>query len=126
MWARRAWRSRAAAELLDDFADGVWFVNLAPLSDPNLLAATIAQTLGVRESGGQPIQEVLKNYLRAKQVLVAGGQLRAHCGGRAADRRVTGDSARPQTARDQPHATPSLGASASSPCHRCRCLIVHS
>ena len=52
------------------FPDGVWFVNLAPINDPGLLAATIAQTFGVREIGEQPIQEVVKSYLRAKRLLL--------------------------------------------------------
>src|SRR5262245_60464877 len=34
---------QVAAEVLDTFADGVWFVNLAPISDPGLVASTIAQ-----------------------------------------------------------------------------------
>ncbi|MBK9940459.1 MAG: helix-turn-helix domain-containing protein [Kouleothrix sp.] len=61
---------RVAAELLDEFPDGVWFVNLAPLSDSSLLAATIAQIFSLREIGGQPIDEVLKHYLRAKRLLL--------------------------------------------------------
>src|SRR5205814_6667820 len=44
---------QAAAELLDDFANGVYFVALAPISDPALLEVTIAQALGVKEVGGQ-------------------------------------------------------------------------
>jgi len=36
----------AAAELADDFADGVWFVALAPLTDPSLVAPTIARAVG--------------------------------------------------------------------------------
>jgi predicted ATPase len=52
------------------FPDGIWFVNLAPLSDPGLVAATIAQTFSLRAVGGQPIQEVLKSYLRVKRLLL--------------------------------------------------------
>ena len=40
---------QVAAELSDHFTDGVFFVNLAPLSDPELVVPTIAQTLGVKE-----------------------------------------------------------------------------
>src|SRR5205085_7940017 len=39
-----------AAELADEFPDGVFFVPLASLRDPGLVVPTIAQTLGVRES----------------------------------------------------------------------------
>src|SRR5688572_3799708 len=40
---------QAAAELLDDFADGVFFVPLAPVTDPTLVPSTIASALGIRE-----------------------------------------------------------------------------
>jgi predicted ATPase len=59
-----------AADLIDDFADGAFFVPLAPISDPVLVAATIAQTLGVREAGGRSLLESLKDYLRDKQTLL--------------------------------------------------------
>jgi predicted ATPase/class 3 adenylate cyclase len=61
---------QVAVVLLDDFADGVFFVNLAPISDPGLVAATIAQALEVRERGDQPLRERLKEYLRDKQLLL--------------------------------------------------------
>jgi predicted ATPase/class 3 adenylate cyclase len=61
---------QTAADLLDEFADGVFFIDLAPISDPELVASAIAQPLGVRESGGQPLRESLKASLREKQVLL--------------------------------------------------------
>ena len=42
-----------AAEALDAFPDGVWFVDLAPLTDPALVLPAIASVLGVREPGGR-------------------------------------------------------------------------
>src|SRR5688500_5782519 len=42
-----------AAEALDAFPDGVWFVDLAPLTDPALVLPAIAGVLGVREQGAQ-------------------------------------------------------------------------
>ncbi|MFL5735692.1 MAG: tetratricopeptide repeat protein [Chloroflexia bacterium] len=59
-----------AADLLDDFADGVFSVGLASVTDPGLVASTIASTLGVREIGGQPLVTSLKDYLRDKQMLM--------------------------------------------------------
>jgi predicted ATPase len=61
---------QAAAGLVDDFADGVVFVPLEPISDPALVTPTIAQTLGLIESGGQPVTETLKGYLREKHLLL--------------------------------------------------------
>jgi predicted ATPase/DNA-binding SARP family transcriptional activator len=61
---------QVAADLLPDFADGIFFVPLAPISDPPLVISAIAQTLGVREVGGTPLLEGLKAYLRDKQFLL--------------------------------------------------------
>jgi len=61
---------QAAAELLATFADGVCFVALAPISDPNLVASAIAQTLRIKEGSGQPLLERLKEHLRSRQILL--------------------------------------------------------
>src|SRR5919199_6519765 len=63
--------SVAVAEaLLDVFLDGIFVVALAPISDPVLVLPTIAQTLEVKEAGGQPLSETLKASLRDKQLLL--------------------------------------------------------
>jgi predicted ATPase len=61
---------QAAADLLEDFPEGVFFVNLAPLVDPDLVVPSIAHTLGLREASGQPIVGTLKEYLRDKAILL--------------------------------------------------------
>ena len=61
---------QAAANLLEEFSDGVFFVALATISEPELVASTIARTLGVKESTEQSLTESLKNYLRAKRLLL--------------------------------------------------------
>jgi predicted ATPase len=61
---------QVAAELLGAFADGVFFVALAPIRDPALVASTIAQVLGIKEIGGQPLTERLTTYLRDKRLLL--------------------------------------------------------
>jgi predicted ATPase/class 3 adenylate cyclase len=61
---------QAAAELLDDFTDGVFFVPLAPLTDPQLVPTAIAGALGVREAGERPLVERLREFLATKQVLL--------------------------------------------------------
>src|SRR5437660_12330610 len=48
-----------ARELVHEFADGVHVVSLAPISDPDLVIATIAHRLGLMESGSQPKSELL-------------------------------------------------------------------
>ncbi|MDQ3928599.1 MAG: helix-turn-helix domain-containing protein, partial [Chloroflexota bacterium] len=59
-----------ARELVDGLSDGVFFVPLAPLTDPALVVQTVAQTLGVEEARGRPLFEVLKSYLRDKNMLL--------------------------------------------------------
>lgn len=59
-----------AADMLEEFQDGAFFVELAPVSEVQLVASSIAQTLGVRESPGQGLVESLKDYLRHKQMLL--------------------------------------------------------
>ncbi len=54
----------------DTFRDGVWFVDLAPISDPTRVVPTIAHTLGLRESAGMTIDEVLPEFLREKELLL--------------------------------------------------------
>jgi predicted ATPase/DNA-binding SARP family transcriptional activator len=61
---------QVAAELLEAFADGVFFVSLAPIRDPNLVISSVAQTLAVKETGGRPLLESLKESLREKELLL--------------------------------------------------------
>src|SRR6266566_400703 len=61
---------QVAAELSDLFTDGIYLVDLAPISDPALVIPTITQTLGIREVGGQPLVERLKDELQRKQMLL--------------------------------------------------------
>jgi predicted ATPase/class 3 adenylate cyclase/tetratricopeptide (TPR) repeat protein len=61
---------QAAADLLDDFPDGTFFAQLATLSEAELFLSTVAETLGVRETGEQPLVESLKDYLHERQLLL--------------------------------------------------------
>ena len=64
---------QVAAALLDRpdaFQDGLFFVALAPITDPTLVASTIAQVVAVSESGGRTVVESLKDYLRDKEILL--------------------------------------------------------
>jgi predicted ATPase len=66
---------QVATDLLDDFADGICFVPLAPISDPDLVVPTIAQALGINEAGergqgqAQPLH-LLQAYVRDKHLLL--------------------------------------------------------
>jgi predicted ATPase len=61
---------RVAAELSDAFADGVFFVNLAPISDPELVVPTIARTLELKKTGEQSLLDLLKVSLWDKHLLL--------------------------------------------------------
>ena len=61
---------QVAAELLDEFEDSVFFVALAPITDPALVASAIAEPLGVVEAWDQPLEEGLKDYLGGKELLL--------------------------------------------------------
>jgi len=61
---------QAAADLLDEFPDGTYFVPLATLSEVELLLPTVAETLGVRETGEQPLDESLKDYLSERRMFL--------------------------------------------------------
>jgi predicted ATPase/DNA-binding XRE family transcriptional regulator len=59
-----------AAGMADAFPDRVVFVDLSPLTDPNLVMPTIAAELGVREAIDQPLREKLAAFLASKRVLL--------------------------------------------------------
>jgi predicted ATPase/class 3 adenylate cyclase/DNA-binding XRE family transcriptional regulator len=61
---------QVGAECLDSFAEGVYFVALAPLRDPALVIETIAATVSVKEGSDQPLLTLLKRHLRDKQLLL--------------------------------------------------------
>jgi predicted ATPase len=61
---------QVAADLLDDFAHGVFFVPLATISDPALVLSTIVQTLGIQETADQGPLDSLKVHLCDKQILL--------------------------------------------------------
>ncbi len=61
---------QVAAEMMDVFPNGVWLVELAPLSDPHLVPEKVASVLGLRESGDYSQIGLLSNYLHAKKALL--------------------------------------------------------
>ena len=69
---------QVAAELLTDERDGVWFVDLAAVTDPALVLAAVATVFGIRPTGGlaptpeQPrsLSDQLADHLRSKQLVV--------------------------------------------------------
>ncbi|HUG15669.1 MAG TPA: LuxR C-terminal-related transcriptional regulator [Thermomicrobiales bacterium] len=54
----------------DQWPDGAWFVSLAALHDPSLVASSIAQAFGLSDYGGRPVEQTLTAHLSAKRLLL--------------------------------------------------------
>jgi predicted ATPase/class 3 adenylate cyclase len=61
---------QVAADVLDSFPNGVWFIELAPLTDPDRIPQTILSAIGAKEQQGKDPLDVLKEYLQEKQTLI--------------------------------------------------------
>jgi predicted ATPase/class 3 adenylate cyclase len=61
---------QVAADMLDAFPDGVWFVELAPLADAQLVPQAVASVLGVKEEAGHPVIEALEKHVKDRQQLL--------------------------------------------------------
>jgi predicted ATPase/DNA-binding XRE family transcriptional regulator len=61
---------QAASGLLDDFRDGVWLIEFAPLADSLLVPQTVAAILGLKEEPGRPLLSTLTDHLHGKRILL--------------------------------------------------------
>ena len=61
---------QVAAEVVDAYRDGVWFVDLAPLTDAKLVPSAVAQVLHIRDPAGKWFVDTLCNQIRARQLLL--------------------------------------------------------
>ena len=59
-----------AADVLDAYPDGVWFIDLAPIKDASLVASAAAQALGVHDEPGKPLVQTLCSHLRDHKALL--------------------------------------------------------
>jgi predicted ATPase len=60
----------AAAGLVDGYPDGLWFVDLAPLANPLLVARTVADAAGVAEHPGEPVDAALAEAIGDRRILL--------------------------------------------------------
>jgi len=61
---------QAAREALDQYPNGVWFVELAPILDPLLVPRATAIAMGLRDEPQRPVIDMLCDYLREKKMLI--------------------------------------------------------
>jgi predicted ATPase len=61
---------QVAETVLSRFRDGIFFVDLSPTTDPQLIASAIAQALGIKEEPGRPPVETLEDHLRDLELLL--------------------------------------------------------
>jgi predicted ATPase/DNA-binding CsgD family transcriptional regulator len=61
---------QVATDLLEEFAHGIWWVELAALSDPLLLPQAVASVVGIPERAGYTVTEALSDALRPKHLLL--------------------------------------------------------
>src|ERR671912_89908 len=61
---------KVARDLVGAYPEGAWLVDLAPLSEAELVEQAVAQALGVNEQPGRPLVETLKDSLRSRKMLL--------------------------------------------------------
>lgn len=61
---------QVAEEVIEDYPDGVWLVELASLTDPELIPERVAGVLNVQEQPGRELLDTLTEYLRRKELLL--------------------------------------------------------
>jgi predicted ATPase/class 3 adenylate cyclase len=59
-----------AAEIAESYPDGVWFVDIAAVSDPGLVAFAIAAALGLRPEPGRPMVDTLVDFASSRRLLI--------------------------------------------------------
>jgi predicted ATPase/class 3 adenylate cyclase/tetratricopeptide (TPR) repeat protein len=61
---------QVAAQMAGEFDDGVWYVDLAPITDPDLVPVTVARALGLPDQPGHSTMDTLLRFVRSRRMLV--------------------------------------------------------
>jgi predicted ATPase/class 3 adenylate cyclase/DNA-binding CsgD family transcriptional regulator len=61
---------QVAAQLAGEFSDGAWYVDLAPITDPELVPVTVARALGLPDQPGRSTMDTLLRFIHDRQMLV--------------------------------------------------------
>ena len=94
---------QVAAAMAGEFGDGMWYVDLAPITDPDLVPVTVARALGLPDQPGRSTMDSLLRFVRDRQAAGGARQLRASAGcQRRAGRRCAEWGGETDRARDKP------------------------
>jgi predicted ATPase/class 3 adenylate cyclase/DNA-binding CsgD family transcriptional regulator len=61
---------RVAGRMVDVFAGGVWFVDLAPVTNPSVLPLVLARTLGLADQAGRSTMEIVAKFVQNRRMLL--------------------------------------------------------
>lgn len=61
---------QASADQIDHYTDGVWFADLAPIRDPELVSSVVAQALNMTQKQDRRVDDALLDWLKRKQLLL--------------------------------------------------------
>jgi predicted ATPase/class 3 adenylate cyclase/DNA-binding CsgD family transcriptional regulator len=61
---------QVTAEVIGDFPDGVWFIDLAPITNPVVVPLTVARTLGLPDQPGRSTMEILLGFVGDRSMLL--------------------------------------------------------
>jgi class 3 adenylate cyclase len=78
---------QVAAQMTGEFADGVWYVDLAPITDPELVPATVARALGLPDQPGRSTMDTVLRFVRDRQMLAVLDMHQRHMSGTCPDLR---------------------------------------
>ncbi len=113
---------QAAADVMDDYPDGVWFVELAPFADARMVPQAIASVLGVKEETGRPVSEALLKAVKDRRLLLILDNcehLLQACA--ETSRQLLQAGPRPPDPRVEPRAAARGGRRRPTRCRRSRC-----
>ena len=68
--AAQAVATRIATESATEYPDGIWWVELAPISDGTLVPSAVAQAMGIRVTGDRPTARILRSLLAPQRALL--------------------------------------------------------
>ena len=93
---------QVAAQMGTEFGDGVWYVDLAPVTLPGVVVVAVARALGLPDQSGRSTMDTLLGFVRDRQAADGAGRLRTPARReRRADRRSLGCRAGADCARHE-------------------------